>query len=631
MTPVLIALLFTVQLAFRHRGFKGTTPFYHGATRGIFLTGVWSIWGIWSLWGVADASAQIGASTQTGASARGGGAAGALGEEKNSLLKLYYSSFTRDPNVLENISAPETLALEDAIADTAYTVGPGDAFEVAVYGVSPPLVISATVSPEGTLSVRALGAFAASGRKLSAVKKEVAEKVAQQYRSLPFSVQLSKPRSFAVSVVGAVRSPGRKTVSSTDRVDRAVIAATVQLGSSPTDASKKAQRLGYERLYPDLTDDVRPSLRGIELRRKTGETVEVDLLRYFLTGETRYNPFLQEGDIIQVPSLSPEAATQVGIYGAVQIPGLYEYVRHDSVSSLIKMAQGLRKDADASRVQLVRATSRTGVVGFETMVIDVNAILLKQRPDIAVLPDDRLQVPVKSIRALGNVTVRGEVQYPGFYAVEPRKTTLKEVVRLAGGFKPEALLSKSRVFRRPTSDDQAGKQIEGVGDPDFFKALVARTSNLDPEEFGSFDFEYNVRRNYVSVDFRQLFAAGSAADLVLEDGDIISIPRDEGTIYILGQVGSPGYIRYVAGQDHRYYLAQAGGETGESTGDVKILKAGSYQWKRPGETAVESGDWIFVPKKVRKTFGQTIAEIAPVISLVTAIASLGFLIYQVTR
>jgi protein involved in polysaccharide export with SLBB domain len=86
------------------------------------------------------------------------------------------------------------------------------------------------------------------------------------------------------------------------------------------------------------------------------------------------------------------------------------------------------------------------------------------------------------------------------------------------------------------------------------------------------------------------FSITKVRDIVLEDGDLIIVPRDAGTVYVFGQVANPGYIKYVPGRTYKEYIALAGGETNESTGDIRILKAGSYEWKFPHETAVESGD-----------------------------------------
>jgi len=204
-------------------------------------------------------------------------------------------------------------------------------------------------------------------------------------------------------------------------------------------------------------------------------------------------------------------------------------------------------------------------------------------------------------------------------------------VPVAGGFTKEALLAGARIFRKSKSDEGVPLPANVPQDLDFIRQQLVRTGDLDAEEATNFNLEFGARRNYVSADFKSIFSSGNGADVVLEDGDLIIVPRDAGTVYVFGQVANPGYVKFIAGQSHKTYIALAGGETNESTGDVRVLKAGSFEWKYASETAVESGDWVFVPKKFQKTFAQQMLEITPVVSIVSTVATLALLIFQVFR
>jgi protein involved in polysaccharide export with SLBB domain len=101
--------------------------------------------------------------------------------------------------------------------------------------------------------------------------------------------------------------------------------------------------------------------------------------------------------------------------------------------------------------------------------------------------------------------VRGAVVYPGFFAIESQKTTLKEVIAMAGGFTPEAQLSAARIFRRPKSDEGVPLPASIPPDLDFIRQQLIRTGDLDAEEIANFNLEFGARRNYVSADFRAIF------------------------------------------------------------------------------------------------------------------------------
>ncbi len=562
----------------------------------------------------------------------------ATGESRSSLLKNYFSSFSQDQNLLDKTAtlpqpslSLQALPLEDAVDAEKYVLGAGDVIEISIFTLTP-ITFRTTVSADGALTLPNVGAVAVSGKTLAAVKPELVSQISKQYKSSSVAITLQRPRNFLVTVTGAIRTPGKHIVSSVDRVDKAVLLANAppveNANLAPTLQTEKlnSDRLSV-RLYPNYAPLLQPSLRRIKVHRKSGEVVECDLIRFFMAGDNSMNPVLQEGDMVVVPNLALESVEKVGIYGAVQIPGLYEYSPFDSLTTLFKLAQGATPNADLENVQLVRKTSS----GFVSERINVSEIFARRANDVPILPNDRIQVPEKKMTKIGNVTIKGEVKFPGYFAIEEGKTTLKEVITLAGGFTEQALLNGAKIYRKPRTDDPNAKEPISITDPDFERARILRGSNLNPEEAQTFDIDYNARRNYVSVSFQEVFEKGSAKDVLLQDGDVILIPKDEQTVYVFGQVERPGFVKYVKGWNVRDYLNAVGGETSESTGDIKVLKANGDEWKTPSDTEIESGDWIIVPKKVRKTLAQSVSDYAPVISLFTTLVTLGVLIFQVTR
>jgi polysaccharide export outer membrane protein len=562
----------------------------------------------------------------------------ATGESRSSLLKNYFSSFSQDQNLLDKTSliqqpstALQPFVLEGVVDPEKYVLGPGDVIEISIFTVSP-ITFRTTVSAEGALTLPNVGEVAVSGKTLASVKLDLVLQLSKQYKSSSVAITLQHPRNFLVTVTGAIRTPGKHNVSSIDRVDKAVILANAppveNANLAPTLQTEKlnSDRLSV-RLYPNYAPLLQPSLRRIKVHRKSGEVVECDLIRFFMAGDNSMNPVLQEGDVVVVPNLAVESVEKVGIYGAVQIPGLHEYSPFDSLTTLFKIAQGATPTADLENVQLVRRTAS----GFQTLRINFSDILSKRAPDLPLLPNDRIQVPEKKMTKIGNVTIKGEVKFPGYFAIEEGKTTLKEVIKLAGGFTEQALLNGAKIYRKPRTDDPNAKEPISITDPGFERARILRGSNLNPEEAQTFDIDYNARRNYVSVNFQDIFQSGSSKDVVLKDGDVILVPKDEQLVYVFGQVQRPGFVKYVKGWKVRDYLNAVGGETSESTGDIKVLKANGDEWKTPSDTEVESGDWIIAPKKVRKTFAQSVSEYAPIISLFTTIVTLGVLIFQLTR
>jgi protein involved in polysaccharide export with SLBB domain len=87
------------------------------------------------------------------------------------------------------------------------------------------------------------------------------------------------------------------------------------------------------------------------------------------------------------------------------------------------------------------------------------------------------------------------------------------------------------------------------------------------------------------------------AEVTLQDGDRIYVPKDDRSIRIMGQVNNPGYYAFQAGQSVNEYLKRANGMTIAADKErTFIIKAGSRSWYKPDNTTIESGDIIFVDR-----------------------------------
>ena len=61
----------------------------------------------------------------------------------------------------------------------------------------------------------------------------------------------------------------------------------------------------------------------------------------------------------------------------------------------------------------------------------------------------------------------------------------------------------------------------------------------------------------VGIDLEKALAnPGSTANIVLREGDVISIPKNNNTVTINGAVMVPNTVSYIKGEDIDYYLNQ---------------------------------------------------------------------------
>ena len=98
-----------------------------------------------------------------------------------------------------------------------------------------------------------------------------------------------------------------------------------------------------------MSDSV--NFRKILLKRN-GKVINVDLRKYFATGDDKYNPYLLEGDWIVVQRR--DLSSFVAIYGAVNKPGAYEFVQGDKLTDIVEIAGGTIESADLENVEIIR-------------------------------------------------------------------------------------------------------------------------------------------------------------------------------------------------------------------------------------------------------------------------------------
>ena len=542
-------------------------------------------------------------------------------QQDKSSLRLG-AELTNDPAKLVN-QAQAALALEGPIDPVEYIVGPSDVLGITIGSVSPFTHIS-PVTPEGTLVIPTVGEVAVAGEALVNVKKNVRDAVRKKYTAGDIGVHLLSLRTFRVSVVGAVAAPGSYIVTPVDRVDRVVNLANL-------DANVKAANKNSTPATPPTffaTPESLPlpiSLRNIKLYRASQDTTDVDLVRYYATGETRCNPFLRDGDVVFVPAENL-SGNRVSIWGGVRKPGLLEFHAGDSLRTLLRIAQGPTALADLEHIEVARFLPDGRQV--QILAVDLLSGQNGHAPDMRLQPNDRIFIRENpEMRRERMIYVFGAVARPGEYAIVHDQTMLSEIIERAGGFNPDASIAESKIIRRYRNPDELFKN------PDYVRLLEVRLTDLKTEDREYFNYEMALKRGFVAVDFAKLFNHHEkSADVEVWEGDEIYVPTRRKTINVFGQVINPGYVTFLEGMDHRYYLEKAGGFSKEADrGKVRILKRDTNAWLKPDDAILEPGDQIFVSRKISRPFSNYVVTGRDIIQTATGLATVVLLIIQVQK
>ena len=115
-------------------------------------------------------------------------------------------------------------------------------------------------------------------------------------------------------------------------------------------------------------------------------------------------------------------------------------------------------------------------------------------------------------------------------------------------------------------------------------------------------------------------------DIVLRHGDWIRIPSVRKTVYVFGQVVTPGNVPFFQGEKYKQYIYKAGGYTDYAqTGDVVVIKRATRQWLSPSDTEIEEGDCIWIPKEPERPttyYWNIVGQMASIVSVAVSIVLL---------
>ncbi len=474
--------------------------------------------------------------------------------------------------------------LDRSVDPQEYVVGPGDELVLILWGeISESFLLE--VTPESKVLVPHVGEISVRQLTLAQAREKIIGEVSKRYRNVDTSVSLTKVRRFRVFVVGAVNLPGTYTATAVDRVSMLVD----QAGGFAPGASR----------------------RDIQVKRQDFSTVVADLLHFIIVGDLEDNPYVVDGDVVNVPV----RVDSVGVFGAVNVEGYYELKEGDRISDLVEMSRGLARDAYMERAELVRF--REDRKTSEHIFVDLAKAIQEEDPgyDLILQSDDVLllrRVPEWHPEYL--VEVRGEAVFPGHYAIEKDQTYLSEVIDRAGGLKPEASLSEADLIRT---------LYEGNPDLEFERLREIPVAEMSDDEYSYFKMKSRQLHEVVVVDFERLFLKNDkSADVLLKRGDIIDIPAIRKTVNVNGLVNDPGAVQHRPGKKLNYYIDQAGGyHWNARKSRVRVIKGSTGQWLKPSRVKdIEPGDTIWVPEKPErnywdlfKDFVRVSAEIATVV------------------
>lgn len=307
---------------------------------------------------------------------------------------------------------------------------------------------------------------------------------------------------------------------------------------------------------------------------------------------------LKREDIIRIASIYDiQNERYVQVLGAVKNPGAYPYSESMKVEELLIMAGGLQESANTKELEIARRLEDSDLGTLSDIIpVEINPDLSFNENSKVLLPFDQVMVRKRTNFAMQRlVSVEGQVNSPGIFAIQSSGEKISDLIKRAGGInsfaypKGAALIRRTEFFNTESEQIRRQRNLEEIKqklivDPENSEAqeiqlnrlfidlgspnknldtVLAQTKkeSLDDLAAGTPGFNVKIKQTEaVAINLDAIMKnPGAEQDLILEEGDVISVPKLLQTVRIRGGVVYPTTIRFESGKNLKHYIDGAGG------------------------------------------------------------------------
>lgn len=337
---------------------------------------------------------------------------------------------------------------------------------------------------------------------------------------------------------------------------------------------------------------------------------------------------LQKNDSITVYSIFDlSVKTDVSIDGLVKRPGTYKWAENISLKDVILSAGGLSEGADTKNIEISRRIENiklTQLNHIQTEIINVDLSDSINPQDVLLKPFDVINVRQQAgYTNQRTVTVEGMVINPGKYTLKMSGDRISDIIKRVGGFTANADTT-AIVIRRLVKKTQSFEDRKKV----FSKLLNIDQDSINASE--RISEEINKDYDKISIDLvKALHEPKESENMLLEDGDILTVERNSNLVKVSGEVYFPTIIPFKSGANLKYYIQKSGSYTqvARKRGalviypDGKAKKVKHFLFFNSYPTVVSRSE-IFVPPKSEKNKSRiSLGEWSVVVSSLAIIAN----------
>lgn len=361
-----------------------------------------------------------------------------------------------------------------------------------------------------------------------------------------------------------------------------------------------------------------------------------------IAGTEKDIPLLREDKVTISSLFDLRDEYKVSIQGAVRAPGTFGFAENMSLESLIQQAGGFKEGATPERIEISRRVKNSDVMSLSAITAEVFTVNVDPKLQLVGEPFILQPYDIVSVRnsegfqTQKQVRIEGEVLHPGIYTLARKDERVSDLMRRVGGLTPSAYVDGASLKRPGQNYLSDEDRADRSKDDKVNLRNLNRLKEQGAKDTTSIDKEIDVlSSDLVGINLKKAIEEPmSRNDLILEDGDVIRVPRQLQTVKVIGEVLKPNSMVFVPGRSLKTYINGSGGFS------YNAYKKATYVVYPNGSVAankkflffndfpkVTPGSEIFVPKRAeREKIG-----LGSLVGLSTALASMAAIIVTLLK
>ncbi|MBA4257845.1 MAG: hypothetical protein C0446_01685 [Chitinophaga sp.] len=301
---------------------------------------------------------------------------------------------------------------------------------------------------------------------------------------------------------------------------------------------------------------------GRALLFRTNATKDTTVTSVNLTAAADLAMTLRNDDSLHVYSkMELKEPATVTITGELNKPGTFAYAAGMKLEDIVLLGGGLKDRASFKEVEVLRrlrkdATMADTVVYNTILKFNLQDSLTFTASQAAIELEPYDVVNVKNVprnQSAGSVSIAGEVLFPGTYLLNTKKDRVSDLFRRAGGILESGSLGSAFFLRNTYQAALKGEILD-------IKKALALKQNSDTLTVKLLDSTLSKEKILMAVNLRNaLENPGSEDDIVLEEGDMITIPKKPVAVQAFGAVNIQKKVPFYAGLTSRRLIRESGG------------------------------------------------------------------------